>query len=121
MLEKIVRIGTLSAFYGSLLTEKQRRIVELYYDNDLSLGEIAAEYGISRQAVYDLLQRTEKLLEKYEKKLALAEKYRQKKARLAECRRLLAETLLSGAAAADPTIESKLGDIADILDEFLAE
>jgi predicted DNA-binding protein YlxM (UPF0122 family) len=49
--------------------------IELYYGDDLSLGEIAEEYGVSRQAVYDNIKRTEKLLETYEKKLHLYSNY----------------------------------------------
>jgi len=121
MLEKHVRVGILSAFYGPLLTEKQRRIVELYYDNDLSLGEIAAEYSISRQAVYDILQRTVKLLEKYEKRLALAERYRLERDKLEQCRANINELRLAGGSLADPASKEKLTEALDILDELLAD
>ena len=52
--------------YGALLTERQRKIAELYYNYDLSLGEIAQVMGVSRQAVSDNLTRTEALLRKME-------------------------------------------------------
>lgn len=58
-------------FYGKLLTPKQREVMRLYYEEDLSLGEIAEELKISRQAVHDILRRSEQALEKYEKKLGL--------------------------------------------------
>lgn len=73
--DRIVRLGLLYDFYGSLLTEKQRTVVERYCFDDLSLAEIAAEEGNSRQAVHDLLQRVEELLENYEARLALIGKY----------------------------------------------
>ncbi len=73
MLEKTVEISVLYDFYNQLLTEKQRDIVDLYYNQDLSLGEIADEFGVSRQAVYDILKRTERLLYQYEKKLNFVE------------------------------------------------
>ncbi len=73
--DRIVRLGLLYDFYGSLLTEKQRSVVERYCFDDLSLAEISAEEGNSRQAVHDLLQRVEELLENYEARLALIEKY----------------------------------------------
>jgi uncharacterized protein len=73
--EQMTRAAMLYDFYGQLLTDKQREFWELYYHQDLSLGEIAEEYGVSRQAVFDLLKRTEKILIDYEAKLALVSKY----------------------------------------------
>mgnify|MGYP002512456412 CR=1 FL=1 len=55
-------------FYGTLLTEKQQCYFDLYYNQDLSLGEIASELGISRQGVHDNLNRTEALLRNMEAK-----------------------------------------------------
>ena len=63
-IEKTNRMNALFEFYSTLLTEKQMNYIELYYGDDLSLGEIAEEYGVSRQAVYDNIKRTEKTLEK---------------------------------------------------------
>ncbi|MBO0418867.1 putative DNA-binding protein [Vagococcus fluvialis] len=74
-IEKTNRMNALFEFYSTLLTEKQMNYIELYYGDDLSLGEIAEEYGVSRQAVYDNIKRTEKLLETYEKKLHLYSNY----------------------------------------------
>jgi len=73
--EKNVRISYLFDFYGDILSEKQNRAVELYYNDDLSLGEIAEQFGISRQGVRDLLKRSETLLADMEEKLGLAEKF----------------------------------------------
>lgn len=70
-LEKTNRMNALFEFYSTLLTEKQMNYMELYYADDFSLGEIAEEYEVSRQAVYDNINRTEKILEDYEKKLHL--------------------------------------------------
>ena len=75
MLEKTTRVNFLFDFYQSLLTDKQRLYMQLYYLDDLSLGEIAEQYGVSRQAVYDNVKRTEAMLEDYEKKLNLFEKH----------------------------------------------
>ena len=62
---KTTRINFLFDFYQSLLTDKQRTYMDLYYLEDHSLGEIAEEYGISRQAVYDHVRRSEMMLEDY--------------------------------------------------------
>jgi len=62
-------------FYGQLLTERQREFFSLYYDHDLSLGEIASQYGVSRQAVYDILRRSTHTLNELESKLELVKRY----------------------------------------------
>ncbi len=72
LLEKTKKVALLFDYYGKLLTEKQQDIIKLYYYHDLSLGEIAEKVGISRQAVYDHLQRGEKLLLDYEEKLKIS-------------------------------------------------
>ncbi len=74
-MEKIVEQGILYDFYGELLTEHQRRLYEDAVYNDLSLREIADENGISRQGVHNLLRRCDKILEGYEEKLHLVEKF----------------------------------------------
>ncbi len=71
MIEKTVRMALLFDFYGQLLTERQREFFALYYDDDLSLGEIAQNYGVSRQAVYDILKRSTQTLLELEEKLEL--------------------------------------------------
>lgn len=75
MFDKIVQMNLLYDFYGQLLTEKQQEVLQLYYSHDLSLGEIAEQLGVSRQAVYDTIKRTEKLLYEYEEKLGLVRKF----------------------------------------------
>ncbi|MGX6961308.1 putative DNA-binding protein [Vagococcus xieshaowenii] len=74
-IEKTNRMNALFEFYSTLLTEKQMNYIELYYADDFSLGEIAEEFDVSRQAVYDNIKRTEKILEKYEKNLHLYSNY----------------------------------------------
>ena len=74
-IEKTNRMNALFEFYATLLTEKQMNYMELYYADDFSLGEIAEEYNVSRQAVYDNIKRTEKILEEYERKLHLVSDY----------------------------------------------
>lgn len=74
-IEKVARMALLVDFYGQLLTEKQRQAMELYYSEDLSLGEIAESLVISRQAVHDLVKRSGKILEEYELNLGLVQKH----------------------------------------------
>lgn len=74
-LEKTNRINLLFDFYGPLLTEKQRLFLKYHYLQDYSLGEIAADFAISRQAVYEHLKRAEHMLESYEERLGLLKRH----------------------------------------------
>lgn len=74
-LEKTNRINVLFDFYGPLLTEKQQTFLKCYFQDDFSLGEIAADFEISRQAVYEHLKRAGQILESYEEKLGLASRH----------------------------------------------
>ena len=78
-MEKNLKYGALLSIYGTLLTDKQYETMEYYYDEDLSLGEIAENTGISRQGVRDFIKRSEEILDMYEEKIGLL-----KKAELAE-------------------------------------
>lgn len=79
MLDKTTRFILLYDFYQDLLTEKQRQYAELYFEDDLSLSEIAEEFGITRQAVYEHIKRSGLLLDEYESKLKLLDKYEKRK------------------------------------------
>ena len=68
-MEKNVKISILCQLYGKLLSEKQLEFKDDYYNNDLSLSEIAENHGITRQAVRDMLTKGEKKLFEYEEKL----------------------------------------------------
>ena len=75
-LSKRIDLAFLSAFYSGMLTEKQRRILSLHCEEDLSLGEIAEEVGISRQAVHETLLRAADRLTEMEEKLGVAARFR---------------------------------------------
>lgn len=68
-MEKNVEISMLWQIYGKLLTEKQYEIIDYYYNNDLSLSEIAENENITRQAVRDIIKKGERKLFEYEEKL----------------------------------------------------
>jgi hypothetical protein len=72
---KDLTITMLMDFYGQLLTDKQLTALDMYYNEDLSLGEIAEEYEISRQGVRDNIKRGERQLCEYEEKLGLAKRF----------------------------------------------
>lgn len=106
MLEKTTRVNFLFDFYQSLLTDKQRLYMQLYYLDDLSLGEIAEQYNVSRQAVYDNVRRTETMLEDYENKLKLFEKHEKRLEIVEELENML-----------HPSTE-KTGELLDALKDF---
>ena len=73
---KDLRITFLLDFYGDMLTEKQREVVECYYNEDLSLAEIAEEKGITRQGVRDAIKRAEQQMFEMEERLGLVRRFR---------------------------------------------
>ncbi len=80
---RITKVGDMALlfdFYGELLTQKQQEAIKLFYEDDMSLGEIAAAFATTRQAVHDLLRRGESLLREYEKKLGLVGRYQRQQA-----------------------------------------
>lgn len=83
-MDKVLEITLLYDFYGELLTEKQRSVIELYYLDDYSLNEIGDSCGITRQAVHELIKRTEKILRGYEARLMLVDKFLKQRSRQEE-------------------------------------
>ena len=106
MLEKTTRMNYLYDFYHTLLTPKQQSYMSLYYLDDFSLGEIAEEYDVSRQAVYDNIKRTEAMLEEYEAKLLLFHKFQERSKLLRNVKELLNE--------ADPSKQAMLEAVAEL-------
>lgn len=84
VMEQFLYLSTLFDLYGALLTKKQQECLRLHLFEDFSLSEIGEELGISRQAVYDNIHRSEKAMESYEQKLGLAARYSEERQELAK-------------------------------------
>ena len=103
IMEKHFQLVYLLDLYGGLLTEKQYHILNSYYNEDQTISEIAEAESVSRQAAFDLLKRTEKLLMEYDEKLQLLDKYLRNKETIsrilqtcgcsadADCKKLLSQ------------------------------
>ncbi len=98
-MDKIYEQTMLFDFYGELLTEHQRRIYEDALYNDMSLGEIAEEQGISRQGVHDLIRRCDRILQSYEDRLHLVQRFARAKKTVQEIQRLSRVEAAEGADA----------------------
>ncbi|NLL48933.1 MAG: putative DNA-binding protein [Firmicutes bacterium] len=77
-MENTLRMALLFDFYGPLLTERQAHVFQMYFHEDLSLGEVGEELDVSRQAIYDILKRSGTLLEDFESKLGLVAKHQER-------------------------------------------
>ena len=77
-MENALRMALLFDFYGPLLTDRQQDVFQMYFHEDLSLGEIGEEQGVSRQAIYDILKRTGSILEEFESKLGLIKRHQER-------------------------------------------
>ena len=99
-----VELAWLTAFYGGLLTDKQRQVLSLHCEEDLSLAEIAQEAGVSRQGVHDMLTRAAQRLFEMEEKLGMAARFRRMEEGLEACRALLQEKRYDEAAGVIDTL-----------------
>ena len=99
-----IELAWLTAFYGGLLTDKQRQVLTLHCEEDLSLAEIAQEAGVSRQGVHDMLTRAAQRLFDMEEKLGMAARFRTMEDGLEECRNLLKEKRYDEAERAIDTL-----------------
>ncbi len=115
MVDEIAKASLLYDFYGALLTEKQRQVMALYHEENLSLSEIAGEFNISRQAVHDTLKKAELALEDYEKKLNLIDKLVKTEEAIAEIDREIEKI---AAETKDSQTVERLGKIKSIIDSL---
>ena len=113
-MEKIIEQGILYDFYGPLLTDHQKEIYEMMVYDNMSLGEIAEEKDISRQAVHDLIKRCDKQLKDYEERLQLIKRFSDNKDRL----RVIKDELTN---IEDVKYSKTLESINKSIDEILEE
>lgn len=91
MKNQAYRMAMLFDFYGDLLTQRQKEFYDLYYNDDLSLAEIAENYDITRQGVRDIIVRAEKTLEDIEEKTGLIQRFHRTRATTAVMKELCAQ------------------------------
>ncbi|MDD6056828.1 MAG: YlxM family DNA-binding protein [Clostridiales bacterium] len=114
-MEEKVEQTYLYDFYGELLNAHQRKIYEDFVFNDLSLSEIADEEGISRQGVHDMVKRCTRMLEGYEQKLHLIQKFKSVKQKIEQ----IQELAIRFHENCDDTMISEIKKISDqILEEL---
>ena len=115
-LEKSVEIGTLCAFYGGLLTQRQQDALRLHYEEDLSLGEIADELEVSRQNVHELITRSVQKLRRYEEALGAMR-------RAEETAKVLrqAQSLIGAADTAPAEAHAKLMEASRLMDRLIRQ
>lgn len=100
-------ITLLFDFYGELLTPRQQKLIRAYYLEDLSLAEIAGEEGVSRQAVHDLIKRSEAALYEYEDRLGFVAEHRQRQALLLKLEEALGRQDIPAAMALLAELKAK--------------
>jgi len=105
-LEKTLKMNMLFSFYGALLTPRQAEYTAAYYEEDYTLAEIADNYGVSRQAIYDSIKRAEEALIDYEEKLQLVKEFESRTETLKKIRRYINETYGN-----DDTLNELINDI----------
>ncbi len=110
MFEKNLNLGYLLDFYGELLSERKRSVMDMYYNEDFSLAEIAAEIGISRQGARDIIKKSEEELLFYEEKLGLAKKLKRVEASASQLQQMAKEHSLP------KTIEDKIAELVEAVE-----
>ena len=100
-LAQSVAVGTLCAFYGGLLTDRQREALRLHFVEDCSLGEIAEEFGVTRQNIHELINRSVQKLARYEQTLHLVEQAEETRKAIGEALSRLERAQIKPETAAD--------------------
>lgn len=112
MFQKDMTVSLLLDFYGDILSEHKRGIMEMYYDEDMSLAEIADQIGISRQAVREIVKKCEAELSELESALGLVKKFDKLKCGLNEIK----NELKDASKSADEECKAKIDKVIDKID-----
>lgn len=122
MKNQAYRMAMLYDFYGDLLTDRQKEFYDLYYNEDLSLAEIAENYGITRQGVRDVIVRAEAYLTEIEDKTGLIRRFHTMQGQLrqvADCAQKVLE--LNDAKLGSDELETLAGRIKSLADTLIQE
>ena len=111
-IDQIFEESLLFDFYGGLLTEKQSRVMSLYYDENYSIIEIAEEMGVSKQAVHENLRKSEKILSENEDKLGLVGRFIKTDRTIREIEKTIDELQ---ASEKDPESREKLAGLRELI------
>lgn len=122
-MEDFAKTSMLFDIYGGLLTDKKKRVMEMYHEDDMSLSEIAEELEVSRAAVHDSLRSAERLLCSYEDKLGILDDYLRKekladelRTHISEARELLAKDMAEQNSKNE--LDRCLAKAAELIDEL---
>ena len=116
MFDKITEVSLLYDFYGQLLSKRQQEVMSLYYEENLSLSEIAEEFSISRQGVHDALKNAEKSLHQYEAKLGLVSRFENSRRAVEMIDRQIEAVIDKNRDNSD--LVSSLAEIRSVIDEM---
>ena len=121
MKNQTYRMTMLFDFYGELLTERQKEFFDLYYNEDLSLAEIAENAGISRQGVRDVIVRAEGIMQEVEDKTGLIKRFHAMQKQLQEVESAAQAILARSAQYDDPELEAQARKILDLAQQMEKE
>ncbi len=118
-MDKVYEISLLMDFYGQLLTDRQYEILDLHFNNDYTLTEIAEQLNISRQAVYDNEKRGSAILNEYESKLGLLSKFLQQKQKAEQVQKLLEKLEFDGLGPHNrKVVEDVMREVAELVNSI---
>lgn len=122
MKSQAYRMAMLYDFYGDLLTPRQKEFYDLYYNDDLSLSEIAENYDITRQGVRDIIVRAERALEDIEEKTGLIKRYHRTRVALSSLRDLCQQVrALNEERFSDNGLDDLIQQMTTVIDDMERE